>query len=285
MTAGATPQRQPLMPVLVGSRAVLVGRDTPEPDADHGFGHGYESAVKATKALARTLTSPDIGMPFLETHTEQLVCGESPDTVIDVMRRAAAAASDTLLFSYAATGPEHWEAPDGAEQWTEHPGSQRSVLGRVADIMRDSGATRLVVLLDCGFAEIAAQHFTQPPPPARPRRSAHLSLLGASRWMLFGSEIDPFTSTLTRALQAGVNDGPETLDLVTLRNAVEAKFTELRYLVENEYIPGAKQLLLHGGHEVALGINRAFPPGLRYPPRYPGAFFAHPDAVREFEGY
>ncbi|MEU4643361.1 hypothetical protein [Micromonospora sp. NPDC023814] len=111
MTADATPRRHPLLPVLAGSRAVLVGRDTPDPDADHGFGHGYESAVEATRALARTLVSPNIGTPFLEAHTEQLVRGESPDAVIDAVRRAAAAASDTLLFSYAATGPEHWETP------------------------------------------------------------------------------------------------------------------------------------------------------------------------------
>ncbi|SCL32690.1 hypothetical protein GA0074692_3380 [Micromonospora pallida] len=290
MTANTTPRRHPLLPVLAGSRAVLVGRDTPDPDADHGFGHGYESAVEATRALARTLTSPTIGTPFLEAHTEQLVRGESPDAVIDAVRRAAAAASDTLLFSYAATGPEHWETPEGAEQWTEDPGSLRSVLRRVADLMWDSAATRLVVLLDCGSAQVAVRHFTRPDRPAGHRHGAQLSLLGAGRVMLFGSEIDPFTSTLTRALQAGVDGGPEALNLVALGHAVEAKFTELRYQVENEYIPGAKQLFFHGGHEVALGINRAFPPddrdvALRYPPRYPGAFFAHPDAVSEAEGY
>ncbi|MEU4565555.1 hypothetical protein [Micromonospora sp. NPDC023956] len=237
--------------------------------------------MQATKALARALSSPNIGTPFLEAHTEQLVGGESPDTVIDAVRRAAAASSDTLLFSYAETGPESLDSPDGAEQ----PGSERSMLARVADLMWDSGATRLVVLLDCGSAEIAAQHFVRPTPAGRPQRGPSVSVLGASRWMLFGSEIDPFMSTLTEALQAGVNDGPQTLDLVTLRNAVEAKFTELRYMVENEYIPGAKQLLLHGGHEVALGLNRAFPPSSRYPSHYPGSFFAHPDAVREAEGY
>ncbi|KXK60392.1 hypothetical protein AWW66_19090 [Micromonospora rosaria] len=210
--------------------------------------------------------------------------------MIDAVCRAAATATDTLLFSYAATGPEHGETPEGAEQWTEDPGSRRSVLSRVADLMRDSAATRLVVLLDCGSAQVAARHFTRPDTPAGHRHGAQLSLLGAGRVMLFGSEIDPFTSTLTGALQAGVDGGPEALNLAALGNAVQAKFTELRYHVENEYIPGAKPLLLHGGYEVALGINRAFPPddrdvALRYPPRYPGAFFPHPDAVREVEGY
>ncbi|MFI9643974.1 hypothetical protein ACIG87_28660 [Micromonospora sp. NPDC051925] len=290
MSAEAIPRRHPLLPVLANSRAVLVGRDTPDPDAAYGFGHGYESAVAATRALARTLASPNVGTPFLEAHTELLVCGESPDVVIDAVRRAAAAASDTLLFSYAATGPEHSETPGGTEQWIEEPGGRRSVLSRVADLMWDSAATRLVVLLDCGSARIAARCFTRPDPPAVHRHGARLSLLGAGRVMLFGSEIDPFTSTLTGALQAGVDGGPEALDLVALDNAVRARFTELRYQVENEYIPGAKQLLLHGSHEVALGINRAFPPddrdvALRHPPRYPGAFFAHPDAVSEYEGY
>lgn len=290
MTADLVARRHPLLPVLADSRAVLVGRDTPDPDADHGFGHGYESAVDATRALARTLVSPNIGTPFLEAHTEQLVHGESPDAVIDAVCRAAATARDTLLFSYAATGPEHWPTPEGAEQWTEGPGSRRSVLARVAELMRDSAATRLVVLLDCGSAQVAARHFTQPDTAAGHRHGARLSLLGADRVMLFGSEIDPFTSTLTSALQAGVDGGPEALNLAALGNAVQAKFTELRYQVENEYIPGVKPLLFDGSHEVALCINRAFPPddrdvALRYPPRYPGAFFPHPDAVRESEGY
>ncbi|BCL12432.1 hypothetical protein [Micromonospora sagamiensis] len=80
MTADSDPRRSPLLPVLAGSRAVLVGRDTPEPDADHGFGDGYESAVAATGALARTLASRDIAVRRSSGRTSNSSCAGSPPT-------------------------------------------------------------------------------------------------------------------------------------------------------------------------------------------------------------
>ncbi|WP_203794894.1 hypothetical protein, partial [Actinoplanes derwentensis] len=238
--------RNPLLPVLAGSRAVLVGRDVPEPDVDYGFGRGWESAELATKRLSQVLVSP-AHQAFEMTSVAELVGNPSPAEVIEAMRGAAAAVSDTLLFSYCATGPIN----------------DQSELATVAQIMRDSAATRLVVLLDCSDFALTVSHFLRMV-DAEPDR---VSLLAGARSMLFTSEIDPLTSNLAEALAVGVDGGPEALDLATLRDAVRAKHTELREAVENEWIPGEKSLICRAGHRVALGINPALPPSGAQPQR------------------
>ncbi|MDX2683485.1 hypothetical protein [Streptomyces soliscabiei] len=86
--------------------------------------------------------------------------------------------------------------------------------------------------------------------------------------------------TLVDGLTGGVQEGPETLDLVTLHNAIEAAYTRTRYYVENEYIGGPSHVLLRGGRELALGTNPAF--GL---PNRSGALPPHPDVVDEQESW
>ncbi|MFI1990989.1 hypothetical protein [Actinoplanes sp. NPDC020271] len=227
------------MPVLACSRAVLVGRDVPEPDVDYGLGRGWESAELATTQLSQVLLSP-AHQTFATTSVAELVGNSSPAEVIEAMRGAAAAVSDTLLFSYCVTGPI----------------SDQSELATVAQIMRDSAATRLVVLLDCPDFALSLSHFLRLV-DTEPDR---MSLLAGGRDMLFTSEIDPLTSNLAEAIAVGVEGGPEALDLASLRDAVRAKYTALREAVENEWIPGVKSLICRGGDRVALGINLAMPP-------------------------
>ncbi|MBB2948825.1 hypothetical protein FB565_008611 [Actinoplanes lutulentus] len=238
--------RNPLLPVLAGSRAVLVGRDVPEPDADYRFGRGWESAEVGTKRFSQVLVSP-VHQAFEMTGVVELVGDSPPAEVIEAVCRAAAEVSDTLLFFYAATGPV----------------GDQSELATVAEIMRGSAATRLVVLLDCPDISTAASHFllladTEPD---------RVSLLAGGRSMLFSSEIDPLTSNLTEVIAAGVEGGSEALDLFSLGNAVRAKYTELREAVENEWIPGEKSLICYAGKRVALGINLASPPSGEEPLR------------------
>ncbi|MEU4625194.1 hypothetical protein AB0G04_35125 [Actinoplanes sp. NPDC023801] len=224
--------------MLATSRAVLVGRDVPEPDVDYGSGRGWESAELATTRLSQVLLSPG-HQAFEMTSVAELVGNPSPAEVIEATRGAAAAVSDTLLFSYCATGPI----------------SDHSELATVAQIMRDSAATRLVVLLDCSGFPSTVSHFLRLV-DAQPDR---VSLLAGARSMLFTTEIDPLTSNIAEAIAVGVEGGPEALDLASLRDAVRAKHTELRQAVENEWLPGEKTLISHAGDRVALGINPARP--------------------------
>ncbi|HWS35158.1 MAG TPA: hypothetical protein VN408_20755 [Actinoplanes sp.] len=238
--------RNPLLPVLDGSRAVLVGRDVPEPDVDYGFGRGWESAELATMQLSQVLLSP-AHQVFEMTSVAKLVGDPSPAEVIAAMRGAAAAVSDTLLFSYCATGPVN----------------DQSELATVAQIMRDSAATRLVVLLDCSDFASTVSHFLHLV-DAEPDR---VSLLAGARSMLFTTEIDPLTSNLAEAIAVGIDGGPEALDLVSLRDAVRDRHTELREAVEDEWLPGEKSLICLAGDRVALGINPALPPSGAQPRR------------------
>ncbi|WP_203794578.1 hypothetical protein, partial [Actinoplanes derwentensis] len=231
--------RNPLLPVLAGSRAVLVGRDVPEPDVDYGSGRGWESAELATTRLSQVLVSP-AHQAFEMTGVTELVGNPSPVEVMEAMRQAAAEASDTLLFSFSATGPI----------------SNQSQLATVARIMQKSAATRLVVLLDCSDFPFSVSHFLRLV-DAAPNR---VSLLAGERSMLFDTEIDPLTSNLAEAIAIGVEGGPEALDLVSLRDAIWAKYIALRETVDNEWILGEKSLICRGGERVALGINPALPP-------------------------
>lgn len=76
-----------------------------------------------------------------------------------------------------------------------------------------------------------------------------------------GDQLVPFTPTLVYGVQCGVWDGPEVLDLVTLRDAVEACFHERRYGVEADWVVGPAELSVrhpHGFPMVALGVNPVF---------------------------
>ena len=96
--------------------------------------------------------------------------------------------------------------------------------------------------------------------PAGPGGALHWShtetLLGAER-SSFRFSGDRFAQTPLQGLQQGVEEGPEVLDLVTLKDGIEAGYAELRYRVEDECIGGPSALTVHRGREVALGVNRA----------------------------
>jgi hypothetical protein len=215
-----------------------------------------------TVALAEALVSAGTGAPFREGTVEVLVDGDSAASVLAAVQRAAAAASDVLLLYYAGSGSRHdaflfGEAGPRSKSLVDEDPTLRTV----ADVMRDSRAARLVVLLDCDSARTAVSYFTRMTLPDTTSATRTLSLL-APEESSFWFATDSFTETLTEGLWAGVDGGPEVLDLVTLRNAVYAAFTEVRYRVENEYIGAPGELLLHGGGDVALGVNRATLPRL-----------------------
>ncbi|MEU4254556.1 hypothetical protein AB0F15_44935 [Amycolatopsis sp. NPDC026612] len=71
----------------------------------------------------------------------------------------------------------------------------------------------------------------------------------------------PFTPALVSGLVHGVREGPEMLDLLTLRNAVEAHFDEARYYVEDDWVVGSSSLTVCHPPRfrmVALGANPVF---------------------------
>jgi hypothetical protein len=253
MTAPAARPRHALLPDLERSRAVLVRCH------DDSSVFGSKQAALRDEIAERLVSGP--GRAFDQASTETLANGEDPAEVIDAVRRAAEAASDVLLLYYAGSGERHKEFFFGREgPGPKRPADPLGGLQTVADILRDSRAARLVVLLDCDYVFTAVSLFARMTLPGEFRSLSLLATHEPKYWSDGGRFGDEFTSTLVEGLSDGVEDGPEALDLVTLRNAIEASFTEIRYYIENEYVDAPSKLHLHGGHDVALGLNPAFRP-------------------------
>lgn len=65
---------------------------------------------------------------------------------------------------------------------------------------------------------------------------------------------------LVAGLERGVCNGPEALDLLTLRDVVEAQFAVPRYFLEADWVTGPASLTVHHPEDfrmVALGVNRS----------------------------
>ncbi|MFD8948217.1 hypothetical protein ACFV0B_05100 [Streptomyces xanthophaeus] len=262
MTAHSVTPRHPLLPDRLRSCAVFVG-------SDDGLDRwpGLRSPQEAAGALARVLTSLSRGAAFHREGTTLLLGPRRPAEVLDALRDAAAQASDVLLFFYAGAGYplERGLALGVAGTDPRRPAGTGVDLDEVAAVMRASTAARRAVVLDCAYAGLATSRCTGAAPAP--------SLLAAGS-SSFSPMTDPFTETLVEGLTGGVQDGPEVLDLPTLRHAVEAAYARTRYYVENEFIGGPSHVLLQGGGELALGVNPAF--GV---PDRPGALPARPDVV------
>lgn len=238
--------RHALLPDRGRSRAVLVGSSA-------GLRHWLylREPEEAARSLALALTSSGPDGAFDPKSTTLLLAPERPADVLDAVRHAAEEASDVLLFCYAGHSFRHdEELTFGVMDTDRRRLTDTSVgLDAVAEIMSTSQATRPVVILDCDHADMEGARFTGTAPAP--------SLFAACQ-SSFWPTPDPFIKTLVAGLRAGVQDGPEVLDLVTLQNAIEADYARTRYYVENEYIGAPSRLLLQGGRELALGINPAF---------------------------
>ncbi|MEH1014796.1 hypothetical protein V6U90_17000 [Micromonospora sp. CPCC 206060] len=244
MTAPSERPRHALLPDRERSHAVLVGSSA-------GLRHWIflRQAEEVASQLASALASPGPGGAFHWRNTTLVLGPQRPADILDAVRHAAEAASDVLLFYYAGGGYQHdgefaFGVTDTDRQHLADTGVSPST---VAGIMSTSQATRPVVILDCYPAVVAPFTSLTPTPTVLTASTSSFQPMG-----------DPFSETLVAGLTRGVQEGPEVLDLVTLQNAIEAAYTQIRYDVENEYIGGPSHVVLHGSHELALGINPAF---------------------------
>jgi hypothetical protein len=261
----APASRHPLLPDLERSGAVLVACDDDAVRAPES-----QPSARAAR-LAEALVSPATGMAFHPARVA-VVASWRRTEVLDAVRSVAADASDVLLFLYVGSGRRH----EGFALAGPNPGVRsQAPLREVADVVRNSPAARRVVVLDCEHLATASGYFVR---DATPDAAWMTSLLGKEPTMYFGSGDDrvpagdELTRTLAEALWSGVADGPPLLRPSTLRSAVEARWAQLRYYVENEYIGAPDTLTLVGGDDVALGVNVAHGnPGTGGFPRDPAA--------------
>lgn len=263
------PGRHPLLPDLERSAAVLVACDDDVVRAERS-----QPSARLTE-LARALVSPETGMAFDPARVVVVPSWRRPAEVLAAVRTAADAASDVLLFAYVGSGRRH----EAFALAGPNPGARsQAPLREAADLVRSSPAARRVLLLECEDLLPVARYFAG---DGTPTAAWTASLLGKEPRIHLGPGNvriptgDDLTSTLAEALWSGVADGPELLDLVTLRSAVQGRWTQLRYYVEDEYI-GAPDRLTHvDGDRVALGVNVAHGnPGATGLPRNPAAAHA-----------
>jgi hypothetical protein len=266
--ARVLPGRHPLLPDLERSAAVLIACDDDVVRAE-----GSQPSARVAR-LAEALVSPETGMAF-DPARIAVVSWERPAEVLDAVGTAADAASDVLLFAYVGSGRRH----EAFALAGPNPGARsQAPLREAADLVRSSPAARCVVVLECENLPTATRYFAG---DGTPTAAWTTSLLGKEPRIYLGPGNvrvpagDDLTSTLAEALWSGVDDGPELLDLVTLRDAVEGRWAQLRYYVEDQYVGVPDMLTLVGGDRVALGVNVAHGnPGANGFPRDPAAAHA-----------
>jgi len=244
MTSRLSLPRHPLLPDLQCSRAVLVGCDDGVP-RQHQWG-----PEKMATNLADALTAPDTAVAFRPTHTQVLLNPGHPDEILGAVRTAAAAATDTLLFYFVGRTSPHRRVPGEPQPGPNRAEDVVGSLGEVSKIIGDSEAVRSVVVLD-GVGHRLFQEHTP----------TSFLLGGSSFGPPDGDQLCSFTPTLVSGLANGVRDGPEMLDLLTLRNAVDASFYEARYCIEDHWVVGPSRLTVHHPSRfrmVALGANPVF---------------------------
>jgi hypothetical protein len=232
--------RSARLPDLDRSRAVLVG---------HGGGASRPVRVPGPGELARdlagALSSPGGGRAFRDARIEVLGPERSRAEVLDAVRRAAGEATDVLLFYYAGCGGPHEDFLHGG---------QTSGMAAVADLMSGSRAVRPVVILDCVDEYEARKWFIRKSMSWSTDVFKIFSLL-APPGSTFDSP-DPFTATLIEGLTAGVEDGPEGLDVITLAQAITVSNFMGREPDNPIFEP--YEVYVTGGKRLILGMNPAF---------------------------
>ncbi|MGW1540101.1 hypothetical protein ACWCPM_07515 [Streptomyces sp. NPDC002309] len=205
-----------------------------------------------TRKLAHTLTAPGPSPAFLSAGTEVLMDPRTPGEVLDAVRRAARATTDVLLFYFAGPGHHEAEEPMLGVSTTdpEHLADTAVGLGDITSIIKDSPATRPVLILDSEVGFTAGSWCRKHAPD--------VSLLTVTTpsshpfaWQ--------FTGALIEALVHGVDEGPEVLNLRDLDRAIVDVWWETPPSFEADGVPYPSQdVVVRGGQELALGRNPAY---------------------------
>jgi hypothetical protein len=244
------------LPDVDASRAVLIGT------ADYHHLESLPTVANNLDGLAAVLRDHALwGLPA--EHCSVLLNPGSADEVLEVVHRAARAATGTLLIYYAG----HGLIDRSSELLLTLPGSDterlyRSV--RYADLRREIlDAVRCrdkAIILDCCYRGLVA-------PPSVPRIADQAAVDGA--WLLTGAATErlelappaehytPFTGELINVLDRGIGDGPELIDADTLYLRVLHALAAKRRPVPQQRSRGGL---------ITLARNRARPTATTAPP-------------------
>jgi hypothetical protein len=191
-------------------------------------------------------------------HCVRLLDPEHPAQVLDALAKAAAEASETLVFYFAGHGVLRPDAYDlylalndaALQQWWH--AVRYDDIRRI--MMESPGPTSKVVLLDCCYSGMAMMPGMGGGADIGDRAringtylmtaSAETSVALAPR----GEPLTAFTGALVKAVRSGVPDGPQVLDFNTLYNQV-------RNALVAAGRPTPQQRSGNGGGRIALVRN------------------------------
>ncbi|MEU7554108.1 caspase family protein [Streptomyces sp. NPDC044571] len=207
------------------SRAVLIGT----------AGYRHLAALPAVEAnvkdLAAELCDATVwGLP--EQHCTTVLDPQHPAELLDPVNRAGEEAADTLLVYFAGHGMRDAETADlylALQGSREHVGYTAVAYQHLRSALRDSGARRKVVVLDCCFSGRAARTLAGPPEALAAQAAVEgayvLTASPRDRVALApdGERHTAFTGELLRILRDGIHDGPELIDLDTLCRTMESR--------------------------------------------------------------
>ncbi|WP_073920304.1 caspase family protein [Streptomyces sp. CB00455] len=213
------------LPDPAASRAVLIGSS----------GYRHLAALPAVEAnvkdLAAELCDATVwGLP--EQHCTLVLDPRHPAELLDPVNRAGEEATDTLLVYYAGHGMRDAATADlylALQGSREHVGYTAVAYQHLRAALRDSGARRKVVVLDCCFSGRAARTLAG----EEDALAAQAAVEGA--YVLTASPHDrvalapdgerhtAFTGEMLTILRDGISDGPELIDLDTLCRTMAAR--------------------------------------------------------------
>ncbi|MEU0374883.1 caspase family protein [Streptomyces sp. NPDC006283] len=239
-----------VLPDPGASRAVLIGTSC----YDHL--EQLPAVSNNLTALSDLLTGP-LSLRMPTPHVTVIENPPDPATVMEPLRQAAVAATDTLLVYYAGHGlidPQdtltlalpHTQ-PDRVETCLNYDWLRR--------ILLSSRAERHIVLLDCCYSGLALGRMSASSGLADQAAVEGSFLLAASaetRTALapVGETYTAFTGALLDTLRLGIPDGPPLLEL-------GAVYRHLRVTLEARGHPVPQARDRNSGARVALGRNHA----------------------------
>ncbi|WP_417924378.1 caspase domain-containing protein [Streptomyces ehimensis] len=216
------------------------------------------SVANTVNDLAVRLCDSDLWGLARPQHCKVLLNPPSPEIVLDTIYEAAGGAEDAFVVYFAGHG---LVSPRG-DLYLALPQSTAGQLYRAVAyeevrrlLVEECTAPSKVVILDCCYsgralvghmgetAEFAAQASVEGTYLMTSSAETKLS------WAPEGEKYTAFTGELLQALDEGVPDGPELLDMQTL-------FWHVRAELKSKSRPEPQQRSRNAGHNIALARNR-----------------------------
>lgn len=240
------------IPDPAASSAVLIGCDT------YQHLESLPSVANNLSSLRSMLCDPDV-LGLAEDRCRVLANPTSTDDVLDAVHDAAQASTDMLIVYFAGHGlldsrtNDLYLAMPGSSEDRLHRALRYDDVRRV--VMDASRVLAKVVILDCcysGAALLGGMGGTATMADQAGIEGTYLLTASAETKLALapvGETYTAFTGEILAALDTGLPDGPDTIDL-------DALYFHIRHELEAKGRPVPQQRARNGGRSIVLARNR-----------------------------